>query len=338
MQDIAKRAGVARSTVSMALRNHPSLPRETCERIQGIAREMGYRPNPLVSALMANLRSTKVYRDRPTLAFVSAFPIEESRHSLPTFRRMLAGITQRTDQLGYALQSFWLGEKGMTPSRLSQMLKARGIPGFILSPLPAPTRELDMDWEALNCVALGHTLIDPIPHKVSNHHYHAVMVALEKLHQLGYRKIGMAMEATMDAKVDHSWVAAFLVKRFTSRALELPILLSSNWTEKTFAEWFSEHRPEAVVSFFPEVLQWMVKLGVKVPEDAGLVILDWSPEMEGYAGIDQQSEVTGAAAVDLLVEQVHHNHRGIPETPKLVFIEGKWVDGKTVRHVSRSRP
>ena len=80
---------------------------------------MGYRPNPLVSALMTNLRSNKGYRQKPTLAFVSAFPIEEWSRNVPTFRRMLTGVTERTEQLGYALETFWLGEPGMTPKRLS---------------------------------------------------------------------------------------------------------------------------------------------------------------------------------------------------------------------------
>ncbi|WP_081721867.1 helix-turn-helix domain-containing protein [Geminisphaera colitermitum] len=54
---IADRAKVSRMTVSRALRNHPSLPRKTCERIQKIATELGCRANPLVSALMAQLRN-----------------------------------------------------------------------------------------------------------------------------------------------------------------------------------------------------------------------------------------------------------------------------------------
>lgn len=43
---IAKRAGVGKPTVSLALRNSPELLEKTRLRIQDVARELGYKPNP----------------------------------------------------------------------------------------------------------------------------------------------------------------------------------------------------------------------------------------------------------------------------------------------------
>jgi hypothetical protein len=37
----------------------------------------------------------------------------------------------------------------------------------------------------------------------------------------------------------------------------------------------------------------------------------------------------GAAAVDLVVEQLHGNSYGLPEIPKTVLIEGRWITGTT---------
>ncbi|MGH8020827.1 MAG: LacI family DNA-binding transcriptional regulator [Opitutaceae bacterium] len=42
MQDIADRAGVHRSTVSLALRDHPRISAEVRARIQALARDLGY--------------------------------------------------------------------------------------------------------------------------------------------------------------------------------------------------------------------------------------------------------------------------------------------------------
>ena len=52
MQQVAVHAGVSRSAVSLALQHHPSIPASTRERIRAAAQELGYRPNPLVTALM----------------------------------------------------------------------------------------------------------------------------------------------------------------------------------------------------------------------------------------------------------------------------------------------
>jgi hypothetical protein len=61
--------------------------------------------------------------------------------------------------------------------------------------------------------------------------------------------------------------------------------------------------------------------------------MSWQPDKPERAGIDQQTDVLGAAAVDLLVEQLHHNERGPPEHPKMVMTEGLWREGETVRKV-----
>ncbi|MCL5096867.1 MAG: helix-turn-helix domain-containing protein [Candidatus Omnitrophica bacterium] len=49
MEIIARAAGGCRSTVSLALRNHPGIPFGTRQRIKAIASRLGYRPNPFVT-------------------------------------------------------------------------------------------------------------------------------------------------------------------------------------------------------------------------------------------------------------------------------------------------
>src|SRR5690606_18100520 len=53
LSDIAKQAEVHVTTVSLALRNHPRLPERTRKRIQKIAEELGYQPDPVLQALVA---------------------------------------------------------------------------------------------------------------------------------------------------------------------------------------------------------------------------------------------------------------------------------------------
>ena len=52
MQDVADAAQVHRTTVSLALRRDPRIPTATRERVERHAAKLGYRANPLVSALM----------------------------------------------------------------------------------------------------------------------------------------------------------------------------------------------------------------------------------------------------------------------------------------------
>jgi LacI family transcriptional regulator len=51
LKNIAERARVTKTTVSMALRDHPSISVARRKEVQDLAREMGYRPNPLARGL-----------------------------------------------------------------------------------------------------------------------------------------------------------------------------------------------------------------------------------------------------------------------------------------------
>ncbi|HRP04381.1 MAG TPA: LacI family DNA-binding transcriptional regulator, partial [Opitutaceae bacterium] len=71
LSDVAKRAGVHVTTVSLALRNHPRLPESTRRRIQSLAKRMGYAPDPLLRALVAYRGRVIERRNVPTLAYVT---------------------------------------------------------------------------------------------------------------------------------------------------------------------------------------------------------------------------------------------------------------------------
>lgn len=51
LEDIAKRAGVSKMTVSLALRQDPSIGKNTIKQIQDIANEIGYVPNRIAQSL-----------------------------------------------------------------------------------------------------------------------------------------------------------------------------------------------------------------------------------------------------------------------------------------------
>lgn len=53
IKDIARVAGVSHTTVSRALKNHPAISRETTQRIQQLARQMGYIPSAVAQSLLS---------------------------------------------------------------------------------------------------------------------------------------------------------------------------------------------------------------------------------------------------------------------------------------------
>lgn len=54
LKDLAQALGVSIPTVSRALKDSPEISRELCARVQQLAREMNYRPNPFAMSLRRN--------------------------------------------------------------------------------------------------------------------------------------------------------------------------------------------------------------------------------------------------------------------------------------------
>ena len=87
--DIAKKAGVAPSTVSRALNDHPDVSEKTKKAIKEIAKENNFRLNPIAQGLKSN--NTK------TIGVI----VPEIKHDF--FASILSGIEEVTYNAGYSI-------------------------------------------------------------------------------------------------------------------------------------------------------------------------------------------------------------------------------------------
>ncbi len=332
IQEVAKRAGVSPMTVSRALRNHPNVLPATRRRILAAAGELGYRPHPLVASLMASIRAgPRGKTPSETIAFVTVDAHRDGwRHG--TAFAYFEGAGERAADLGFNLEEFWMMEPGMTPERASQILHTRNTRGLLIAPAPCPMDTVSLDWENFAAVAFGYSVRKPRLHRVTNHQIHSVRLAVRTLRERGYRRIGLAVERGADDRVDNNWLSGFLYSyySFPSRQRVKPCV-PGRMEEKAFKSWFRRHRPDAVLGGDLKILEWLGELGATVPGDVAFVNLDYYPDAGRMAGIDQNSRAIGAAAVELLAEQLYHNVRGIPGKPKVLLVDSDWVEGPTVR-------
>lgn len=333
MDAVAKKAKVSRSTVSRALRNHPAISHSTKQRIKKIAAKLRYCPNPLVAALMSQLKSANknASASHTVIALVSSFPTETGWQNNPSVTRMVEGACAQAERLGFRLSTFHLSEQGMTDIRLSHILYTRGIQGIIILPMTKSGAIINLDWVKFSSVALGYSLMHPKLHRVCNHLAHTIASALDNVIRLGYQRIGLAMRLDTDDRVDHAWRSGYMLYREMFPSISfIPMLLTTNWNKSSFEKWLSENNPQAVISDDIQVRQWLEEMHCNVPKNVGLVMLDYSKSYGNCAGVDQHHEILGAAAVDLVVGQLYRNETGVPRHPKYVTIEGAWVNGKTV--------
>ena len=338
MQQIADEAGVSRMSVSLAMRNSPKISPATAARIRAIAERLGYRPNPLVSALMTQLRHSKEVRKPSTIAYVTAYPTADGWRRTGPFVEFFEGARARAGALGYDLEEWWLRKPGLTEARLSDILYTRNIHGVLIAPLPLSGGEVNLDWQKFAGASIGYSLTAPLIHRASNDQYGTITTALRELTRLGYRRIGLAISEESDLRVKHYWSAGVLVYQQSIPFVErVPSLLTTGPFSKEFAGWFERYRPEVVLGLAQQCARVMSDLGVSAPGDAGFVHLALSKEDTGLAGMNQNSELVGAAAVDLIDAQLRRNERGVPKFPKSQLIPSYWVPGSSVREIAAER-
>jgi DNA-binding LacI/PurR family transcriptional regulator len=333
LKEVAQKAGVSIMTASRALRNQASVTETTRQKVEKAAQQLNYRPNPLVSALMSYRRASRVIRDTLTIALITNFPKRDGWRSLRINQDFFDGATQACMRHGYKLEEFWLREADMSARRLSSILYSRNINGLLIAPLPVALGHMRLEWPNFSAVALGYSLAWPRLHRAVNHQFRSISTALRRLRKLGYQKIGLALRSSIDERVEHHYSGGFLVNQqriVPAHRVPMHVVAERDWTEKNFSKWFLKHRPEVVVSHHEEVLEWLARLKVRVPHDAGFIHLNLPDTSGRLAGIYQNGPDVGAAAADFLVAMLHRNERGIPELPHTILVEGTWIDGKTL--------
>jgi DNA-binding LacI/PurR family transcriptional regulator len=221
----------------------------------------------------------------------------------------------------------------MTGRRMSRILRARGIRGLILCSLPHVGGRLALDWKHFACVTKGLTVQHPPVHRVVSSHYEDMHLVLEQLGRRGYRRVGLVLGDELSVRVDRAWLASFLLHQLDTNESDRvpPLIARTPAAETDFASWYESHRPEVLLFSDQPVQSWLERRQVNVPRDAGLVHLDWSPELAPLVGLDSNPELLGEAAVDLLVGQLQANELGIPKYEKIVAVRGRWVAGASVR-------
>lgn len=331
LETIARRLKISKVTVSNAMRGSGRISEEMRRRVLAMADELGYRPNPLVAALMSDLRRKRSGR-RCTLAFLNFFPGRDDWKEHATFGLFHDGAKRRAEELGYQLEFHWQGEVDGNSRRLGDILYARGIPGIVLAPMPpTPGVPVQLDWSRFATVAIGHTFQEFQPHRVSNHQFHSIRLAMDRLVAKGLRRIGLVVPKMDDERVENAWVSGYLASRLHHGLPSIAPLITPTYNTDAAIPWIRKHKVEVVISSNHHVMRRMKEAGLRVPEDVGFVHLDWTAKKGDMAGVDQCSELIGAAAVDLLIEQLNNNEIGIPKRTKTVMIDGTWRDGPSLR-------
>lgn len=299
LKAIATTAGLSIAGVSMALRNHPSIPLRTCRRVRSIAKRLGYRPDPEIARLMSYLRRHRIARTESTVGILMLFGDPHLLERNSYLRRLHHALRRRARELGYEADTFWLGAPDIPPRRLQSILRARGIRALVLIDGPVYIDRVPIDLSSFATVTIGYGIGLPL-HRVCQHQYQEMFQLIQRLNALGYRRLGLVLDRHTDDRTQHHYWSAFTTAMSrVSPENRVPILLTTELRESEFASWVRTERPDVVIAQIPAApvcLEWLGRIGCNVPRDVGFAGLDVDTSLEyACSGIIQNYEQVAAA-------------------------------------------
>lgn len=335
-RDVAQRAGVSVSAVSLALRNHPKVSDALRARVQEIARELGYRRDPRLSELTGHLRTARARRAPSKLAVLvpDLLPPELEQHA--PIRTIIAGAAELADEAGFALDSFHLNSPGMTTPRMRDILLARGIQGVFVAPFARGTGRLDFDFTGFAASTAGYSVLAPGLSRACLNHLQMLGQIFPWVRDEGYERPGLVL-TPCGADTEHQLItSAFLYFQLqVPPKRRLAPLVGARLSDFALLRWIAGHRPDVILGS-DTVHEQLRRLGALEAGGFDFVRLEFASAANEARGLDHHRRV-GREAIKLILSQLMLHQTGVPEHPKTVLIDTTWQPDRVASRVLTAR-
>lgn len=334
LRAIAEQAGVSVMTVSYALRDHTRIAVATRQRIKALAAEMGYQPDPALSALAAYRHSRHREKINRVLGLLTFGPKRDSWKGVGGYMiEVLVGIEERAQELGYSFDIIWANDPDLKSKSLDRMLTSRGIAGLLLGIGANRDAPLPFTLSRYACVGLSRSWewagIDFVS---ANYFMHSAMV-WQQCRDRGYQRIGYLSDTAYEYKFQGRMLAAYLERQASvgelSAAADSVFIFNDN-KHAEFRPWLERYQPEVIISLMDWMKPGMKDIGYPVPERLGWVNPILAGDRPEISGMKQPMANIGRQALDLLHIQLLLHQRGPSAQQKALVLNGTWHEGSTL--------
>jgi DNA-binding LacI/PurR family transcriptional regulator len=336
LKDIAAKVGVTKTAVSLALRDSPGISQALREKIRRVAGEMGYVADPILQRL-ANYRWTgETARFQSVIVWLNHWDQPERLRSYHEFEQYWRGAKLAAKRLGYRLEEFtWPAD--CPAKRAETMLRERGVLGLLIPPHKPEVNWGDFDWSKFSLMRFGLSARQVDSNLVTADHQRAVVMAINKIHDYGYRRIGLVYDAAHDRSMGGNYYGGVrwayqllgigqIIPPFDA---EMKMPLSAASTKRQLGAWIKKYQPDAILTTIPETPVFLRGLGYQIPRD--VPVASTSPyDISVDAGIDQCPNAIGQIAAEMLIKQISLNERGAPADPCRILVESRWQEGESL--------
>jgi DNA-binding LacI/PurR family transcriptional regulator len=278
--DVARRAGVSKSTASNVIRGTSLVADATRRRVELAIAETGYHPNVIARSLKART-STAIGIVVPDL-------------TNPFYAELVVGIERAASRLGYAVLTAHTECSPAIENEAGRALIERRVDGVVIGGIslgsPLPGVLLDRDIPVV-LASLGEPH-DPRLGVIDNDEQSAMEAVVEHLYGLGHRRMAFVSHLLRE----HSGERRRLGFAHSLRRRGLPLLASADGATALVA-----HNDMQAIA----TIDRLERRGLGVPGDVSVVGYDDVP-LAGHhrirlTTVRSDAAVMGRRAVDLLI-------------------------------------
>lgn len=336
LKDVARESGYHITTVSLALREHASIPEATRTRIKETAQRMGYERNAVFHALSRFRQQGRVCAPAPRIAYLENHSEGYGRSRAPYMQVIFDGAKRQAELLGYALDPLTVSEDHHDSHSLTRYLRDHQITGIVMGAFVPGFAEIALNWDEYAVAKIHSRHTAPEAPTIGNDQLREVRLAFRRLTALGYQRIGMAVGRADEDACGHRHSAGYLMEEASiPRERRVPPLLFPYNSDVhslggMLARWVRRHHVDVVLCNWNSIQSMLQNDGLKVPQHvacAGLCLCE--PIPAGLAGVRPHLHLLGERAVSIVVAQLKSSQRGVPEFASSLYVQSVWQDGES---------
>ncbi|MEM6821986.1 MAG: LacI family DNA-binding transcriptional regulator [Verrucomicrobiota bacterium] len=332
LRDVAEAAGVSTAAMSKALRDLPDISPETRERLKKLAADMGYRPDPALSALAAYKKRNYVHQFNSTLGFVSTEDTQTKLLKNTMQQGRFELLETQAQRLGYKIQPIAIGLDKKKHRQIGRTLFHQGIRGLILPPSPLSLNDYGLRWADFAAVTLFRHPTQPFFHAVTVNQQHVMQQVAGQIHAQGYHRPAVLIPEITYRQTGSSWLDAF---SFAHQQREggslIPPHILIDGKEHKIVPWIKKYKIDVIIGVGRGVLIDSVsKNGLSVPKHIGFVVTDIDESDRRSSGLTRSREQLFRLAIDVLNGMLQRGETGKQKLPFSIQIEAQWQPGKTL--------
>lgn len=304
LEDIARKAGVSRATVSRVINNHPYVKDEVRRRVMAVIEQEGFHPSGAARALA---------RQRTEIIGVIAPEGLGPILSVPYFSPLLEGISAGISRSDYVM-ALWVGQSPEEVERMyRRILSYRLMDGaLLLSAVETDILPRLLLDRKMPQVMIGRSLVEGVS-TVDVDNVVASRAATEHLIRLGRQRIAHLTGALKLVSAQERLLGYRMALAASKLGFDETMVIEGDYGEASgyaAARRMLALRADAIFAASDTMalglLRGLRELGVEVPKEVAIIGFDDLPSaaQQGLSTVRQPIRELGSVAVQMLIDTI----------------------------------